>query len=168
MRLNGGCLRFWANPILLHSDLQANMWLDRLTQAGRFASLHRSLLSHAWSPLSPFPTAVFLSSLVFSVFHLGVFSFPSSFDFFLHFSIRPSLFLLTTGLFFSYFHSFPSLISSLPLFLFYSLFFSLSFSSTFFSSLVFLFSSFSPPTRSSLAGLNLSSPWASRHNACGI
>ena len=36
------------------------MWLDRLTQAGRFASLHRSLLSHAWSPLSPFPTAVFL------------------------------------------------------------------------------------------------------------
>ena len=134
------------------------MWLDRLTQAGRFASLHRSLLSHAWSPLSPFPTAVFLSSLVFSVFHLGIFSFPSSFDFFHHFSIRPSLFLLTTGLFFSYFHSFPSLISSLPLFLFYSLFFSLSFSSTFFSSLVFLFSSFSPPTRSSLAGLNLSSP----------
>lgn len=163
MRLNGGCLRFWANPILLHSDLQANMWLDRLTQAGRFASLHRSLLSHAWSSLSPFPIAGFFSSLVFSVFHLGVFSFPSSFDFFLLFSIRPSLFLLTTCLFFSYFHSFPSLISSSPLFLFYSLFFSLFFSSTFFSSPVFLFSPFS-----SLAGLNLSSPWASRHNACGI
>lgn len=163
MRLNGGCLRFWANPILLHSDLQANMWLDRLTQAGRFASLHRSLLSHAWSSLSPFPIAVFFSSSVFSVFHLGVFSFPSSFDFFLLFSIRPSLLLLTTGLFFSYFHSFPSLISSSPLFLLYSLFFSLSFSSTFFSFLVFLFSPFS-----SLAGLNLSSPWASRHNACGI
>lgn len=55
MRLNRGCLRFWANPIRLHSDLQANMWLDRLTQTGWFASLHWLFLSFLWAFSSTCP-----------------------------------------------------------------------------------------------------------------
>lgn len=51
MRLNGDCLRFWANPIRLHSDSQANMWLNRLTQTGRFGSCLLPLYLRLWSLL---------------------------------------------------------------------------------------------------------------------
>ena len=114
MQLNGGCLRFWAKPIRLHSDLQANMWLDRLNQTGRFASLRIRLFSLSLSStdlllslslslcsfLLSSTRAISLFFLSFSRFLLPLFCCPS----------HPSLLglLLLSSLFLSFFIlSFP-------------------------------------------------------------